>query len=79
PVEALGVRGDLTLETVSGEVILADTAADRVRAQTVSALIALCPAQSADRIEPAVSEPPALVPLAVRRGPRAFDGVAPLG
>ena len=39
PVEALGVRGDLTLETVSGEVILADSAADRVRAQTVSGAI----------------------------------------
>src|SRR5687767_15648799 len=39
PVEALGVRGDLTVETVSGEVILADSAADRVRAQTVSGAI----------------------------------------
>ena len=33
PVEALGVGGDLTLETVSGEVTLADSAAGRVRAQ----------------------------------------------
>ncbi|MFC4021650.1 DUF4097 domain-containing protein [Micromonospora sp. GCM10011542] len=39
PVEALGVADDLRMETVSGEVILADSAADRVHAQTVSGSI----------------------------------------
>lgn len=39
PVEALGVTGDLDVETVSGEVILADSAPGQVRAQTVSGAI----------------------------------------
>ena len=38
-MEALGVAGDLNLETVSGEMILADSAAERVRASTVSGAI----------------------------------------
>ncbi|MGI5145412.1 hypothetical protein ACQEVC_03260 [Plantactinospora sp. CA-294935] len=39
PVEALGVSGDLTMETVSGELILADGTAEQVRAGTVSGVI----------------------------------------
>ena len=39
PVEALGVGGDLTMETISGELILADCSAERVRGTTVSGAI----------------------------------------
>ncbi|MGN9906494.1 DUF4097 family beta strand repeat-containing protein [Phytohabitans sp. LJ34] len=39
PVEALGVADDLTMETVSGELILADSPAERVHARTVSGSI----------------------------------------
>lgn len=39
PVEALGVAGDLDMETVSGEVTLADGAAGQVRARTASGAI----------------------------------------
>lgn len=38
-MEALGAAGELTIETVSGEVILADSAAGQIRAQTVSGAI----------------------------------------
>jgi hypothetical protein len=39
PVEALGVADDLTMETVSGELILADSPAERVHARTISGAI----------------------------------------
>ena len=39
PVEALGVDGDLTLETVSGELVVADSSAQRVHARTISGAI----------------------------------------
>jgi DUF4097 and DUF4098 domain-containing protein YvlB len=39
PVEALGVADDLTMETISGELILADSPAERVHARTVSGAI----------------------------------------
>ncbi|MEH0822902.1 MULTISPECIES: DUF4097 family beta strand repeat-containing protein [Micromonospora] len=39
PVEALGIGGDLDLEAVSGELILADSAPERVRAHAVSGSI----------------------------------------
>lgn len=39
PVEALGVADDLTMETVSGELILADSPAERVHGRTVSGSI----------------------------------------
>lgn len=39
PVEALGVADDLTMETVSGELILADSPAERVHARAVSGSI----------------------------------------
>jgi DUF4097 and DUF4098 domain-containing protein YvlB len=39
PVEALGVTGHLTLETISGEVVVAASSAERVCATTVSGAI----------------------------------------
>jgi DUF4097 and DUF4098 domain-containing protein YvlB len=36
PIDALGCAGDLTLETVSGEITIADSATQRVHARTIS-------------------------------------------
>jgi Putative adhesin len=36
PIEALGCAGELDLDTVNGEIVLADSASTRVRAKTVS-------------------------------------------